>query len=72
LKLNGTHQLLVQADNVNILSESVTPQKRSLLVASNEIGVAVNSEATKYTVMSHEENAGQNRNLKIGNKSLET
>jgi hypothetical protein len=41
LKLNGTHQLLVYANNVNILSESIRTIKKStnaLVVASKENG----------------------------------
>jgi len=41
LKLNGTHQLIVYADDVNILGGSVhTAEKKAeiLVVASKEIG----------------------------------
>jgi len=49
LKLNGTHQLLVYADDVNILCGSVRALKKNteaLVVASKEIGVAVNADKT--------------------------
>ena len=49
LKLNGTHQLLVYADNVNILGESVHTIKENaeaLAVASKETGLEVNAEQT--------------------------
>jgi hypothetical protein len=42
LKLNGTHQLLVHVDDVNILGESVHTVKtitESLVVASKETGI---------------------------------
>jgi hypothetical protein len=55
LKLNGTHQLLVYADDVNILGGSVhTIQKNTeaLVVAIKEIGLEVNADTTKYLVMS--------------------
>ena len=45
LKLNGTQQLLVYADYVNILGESVNIIKENaeaLIVASKEIGLEVN------------------------------
>ena len=32
----------------------------------------VNAEKTKYMVMSRDQNAGQNGNIQIGNKSFET
>jgi len=41
-KLNGTHQLLVYADDVNILGGSVHTTKENaeaLIVASKEIGL---------------------------------
>ena len=42
MKLNGTHQLLVYADDVNILGGSVHTVKKNaeaLIVASKEIGL---------------------------------
>jgi sorting nexin-29 len=74
LKLNGTHQLLVYADDVNILGGSVHAVKKnteSLVVASKEIGLEVNAENTKYMVMSCNQNAGQNHNIKLDNKSFQ-
>ena len=35
--------------------------------ASKEIGLEVNAEKTKYMVMSRDQNAGQNHNIKMGN-----
>jgi hypothetical protein len=74
LKLNGKHQLLVYGDDVNILGESVhaiKKNKEALVVASKEICLEVNAEKTKYVVMSHNQNAGQNHNIKLDNKSFE-
>jgi hypothetical protein len=54
LKLNGTHQLLVEADIVNILGRSIYIIKKNtkaLVVASKEIGLEVNADKTKYMVM---------------------
>jgi hypothetical protein len=52
LKLN---QLLIYADNVNILGGSVHTIQESaeiLVVASKETGLEVNADKTKYMVMS--------------------
>jgi hypothetical protein len=47
LKLNGIHQLLAYADDVNILGENIdTIQKntKALLDDGKEVGLGVNSE----------------------------
>jgi len=51
LKLNGTHQLLVYADDVNILGGSVHTVKeneKALVVVDREIGLEVNADKTKH------------------------
>jgi len=60
LKLNGTHQLLVYADDVNILGGSVHTVKENtaaLVVANKEIGLEVSADKTKYMVMARDQNA---------------
>jgi hypothetical protein len=62
LKLNGTHQLLVYDDDVNILGRSMHSIKKNteaLVVTSKETGLEVNAEKTKDMVMSQDQNAGQ-------------
>jgi hypothetical protein len=74
LKLNGTHQLLVYADDVNLLDDSVNTIKENsetLLDASRDIGLEINAEKTKYMIMSHYLNSGQNQNIRIANESFE-
>jgi len=74
LKLNGTHQLLVYADDVNILGGSIHTIKEkadALVVASTEIGVEVNADYTMYMVMSRDQNAGRSHSIKIDSSSFE-
>jgi len=57
LKLNGTHQLLVYADDVNILGgrvHAVKENAEALIVASEEVGVEVNADKTTYMIMSRD------------------
>jgi hypothetical protein len=73
-KLNGTHQLLAYADDVNILEGNIdTIQKNTeaLLEASKEVGLEVNPEETKYMLMTHCKKAGQKHSIKISNWSFE-
>jgi hypothetical protein len=73
LKLNGTYQFLVSAADDNTLGESIHTLKKNseaLLISSKEIGLEVNSDKTKYVVMSQDWNAGQSHNIKIDNSSL--
>jgi hypothetical protein len=53
VKLNGIHQVLVYADNVNLLEDSVGTIKKiteALTDASKEVGLEVNAEKSKYIV----------------------
>jgi len=74
LQLNGTHQLLVYADDVNILRGSVHAIKEiaeALVVANKETGTEVNANKTKYMVMSRDQNAGRSHSIKTDNSSFE-
>jgi hypothetical protein len=74
LKLNGMHQLLAYVNDVNILGGSVHTVKENaeaLVVATEEIGLQVNVDKTKYMVMSQDWNAGRGHSLKIDNSSPE-
>jgi hypothetical protein len=51
---------------------TITRNKEVLLFTSKKNGLEVNAEKTEYMVMSPEENAGRNHNVKVGNKSFKS
>jgi hypothetical protein len=62
LKLNGTHQLLVYADDVYILGyniDTIRENADTLIDASKELGTKVNTEKIMYArlLMSRHQNA---------------
>jgi hypothetical protein len=68
LELSGTHQLLVYADNINILGKNlniIKKNKQALLQVSREVDIKVNTGKNKNMVMSRHQNIGQNHNLPI-------
>jgi hypothetical protein len=54
-----------------VKTHTVQKNTESLLVTCKQIGPAVNTEKTKYMVMSCDQNAGQNYNIKASNESCE-
>ncbi|KAJ4445964.1 hypothetical protein ANN_12650 [Periplaneta americana] len=68
LELNELHQLLVYADDVNVLGENpqmIRENTGILLEASKAIGLEVNPEKTKYMIMSRDKIIVRNGNIKI-------
>jgi hypothetical protein len=73
LQLNGTHQLLVYADDIN-LGDSIYTIKENTethLGASRDVGLEIKAEKTKCMIMSRHQNSGQNQNIRIANESFE-
>ena len=65
---------MVYADDVNILGGSIHTLKENaeaLVAATREIGLEVSADKTKYMVMSRDQNAGRNHNVRIDNSTFE-
>jgi hypothetical protein len=74
LKLNGTHQLLVYADDVNLLDDNIDiiqKNMESIIDASNEVGLEVNTEKSKYMLLFRYQNAGQIHGIKIADRGFQ-
>jgi hypothetical protein len=70
LKLNESHQPLVYADYVYILSGSVhtiKEIKEALVVTCKQTGLEVNADKTEYIVTAQDQNAGRSHNVKTDN-----
>jgi hypothetical protein len=67
LKLYGTHQLLAYADDLNLLGDNTDTIKKNtetLTDAGKEVGLEINLVKTKYMLVSRDQNAGQNLDIK--------
>jgi hypothetical protein len=74
LKLNGTHQLLAYANDVNLLGDNLDTIKKNtetLIDASKEVGLEINVEKTKYMLLAHQQNVGQNQDIKVTTRLFE-
>ena len=74
MKLDGTHELLAYADDVNILRGSIHTLKETaeaLVAATREIGLEVIADKNKYMVMSRDQNAGRIHSVRTDNSTFE-
>jgi hypothetical protein len=58
---------LTTCDNIDTIKKNT----ETLADANKEVGLEVNTEKTKYMLLSCHQNAGQNHYIKIANKCLE-
>jgi hypothetical protein len=76
LKLNGTHQMPVYADDVNLLGDKINTKKKkkntdSLTDATKVVLLEVNTEKISYILITNHQNSGQNYNIKTANTFFE-
>jgi hypothetical protein len=65
----------VYADDVNLLGDNrdtIKKPPQTLISASKEVGLEVNTEKTERMLLSLHQNSGQNHEVKIGNGCFET
>jgi hypothetical protein len=59
---------------VNLLGDNIDTVKKNtetLIDASKEVGLEINVEKTMYMLLSRQQNVGQNRDMRIANRSFE-
>jgi hypothetical protein len=72
--LNGAHQLLAYAFDINVVGENIDTVKKNmeaLLYASKEVGLEVNPGKSKHMLMSRNQKVGKKHSIKIANRSFE-
>jgi hypothetical protein len=70
--LDGTYQLLVCTDYINLQGRNInTKKQKNKEAVSDTIKDAGNTEEIEYMFMSFHWNVGQNDNIKLANKLFE-
>jgi hypothetical protein len=73
-KLYGTYELLVYADDVNLLDDNIDTiikNTETLIDAIKGGGLEINTEKTQYMLLCCRQNAGQSHDIKVGNRCFE-
>jgi hypothetical protein len=66
LELNVTHQLMVYADDINLICDSINTIKEkteTLLMTSRDVCLEMNAEKTNHMIMSRQPNSGRNQSI---------
>jgi hypothetical protein len=74
LKLNETLQLLIYVDDLNLSDDGIDiirNNTEALIDTSKKVDLEVNTEKTKYMLLSRHQNAGQNHDIKTANRCFE-
>jgi hypothetical protein len=60
LKLNGTHQILAYADDINLVGDNIDTIKKNIetLIGASKVGLERNVEKTKYMLLCGHQNVG--------------
>ena len=72
--MNGTHQVLAYADDVNLIGDDIRTIERNadvLLNSCKDIGLAVNIGKTKYMGIGRNRGMVANAHIKTGSNSYE-
>jgi hypothetical protein len=56
---------------VGVNIDTIKKNTETLIDTSMEVGLEINIEKTKYMLLSRHQNVGQNRDIKIANRSFE-
>jgi hypothetical protein len=59
------------ASRVVLNIDTIKKNTETVIDASRKVGLEVNVKKTKYMLLSHRQNAGQNCDIKIANRSFE-
>jgi Reverse transcriptase (RNA-dependent DNA polymerase). len=73
LDMNGTHQVLAYADDVNLIGDDIRIERNAdvLLNACNDIGLAVKTGKTKYMEVGRHRDMTANEHSVVGSNSYE-